>query len=180
MRTGGPRTQQCTQQCTQPAHPARAPLLRIFQGRTHFGSRDSWVRGPVARMISSFTAPFNFKVALCRGHADRRSAHPAHILLLRIFQGRTHFGSRDSWVRGPAARMISSFAAPFNLKVALYRDMRTGGPRTQQCTQPAHPAHTLSPHTQPAHTGSLAPLLKIPFNFTNSARAITMSIYAVA
>ena len=42
----------------------------------HFKSKAPWVRGPAARMSSSFTAPFNFKVALCLGHADRRSAHP--------------------------------------------------------------------------------------------------------
>jgi hypothetical protein len=33
---------------------------------------------PAARMVSSFATPFNLKAGLCRGHADRRSAHPAH------------------------------------------------------------------------------------------------------
>ena len=37
-------------------------------------------------------------------------------------------------MRGPPARMSSRFTAPFNLKAAQCRGMRTGGPRTQSGT----------------------------------------------
>jgi hypothetical protein len=91
------------------------------------------VRGPAARKFSGFTAPFNLKMALCRGHADRRSAHPGHARSEffqgdRIMQGETPEYAR---VRGPAARMSSGFTASFNLKVTLCRghaDRRSAHP----------------------------------------------------
>ena len=156
MRTGGPRT--------QPTHPANAPSqrtqpvprgshvpqLRIFQWRTHFGSRALWVRGPAARLVSSFTAQFNLKAALRRGHADRRSAHPANApshapspclgeatyRSSEFFKGERILevgppgcaGLRPAWFQVSPLSLIS--------KQLCARDMRTGGPRTQ----PTHPA----------------------------------------
>ena len=118
------------------------------------------VRGPPARMSSPFTAPFNLKVAPCRGmrtggprtrpmHPGPRSQKPRSaaqnschwgFAKSAFFQGDRIFKSWSPWVRGPPARMSSPFTAPFNLKVAPCRGMRTGGPRTQ----PMHPG----PRTQ--------------------------------
>ena len=134
------------------AHPAHAHSPRTQEASSRcseffLGDRIPWGRGPPVRMSSSFTAPFNLKVALCRGHVDRRSAHPANApsprtqeasyLCSEFFQG-----DRTPWVRGPPARMFSSLTASFNLKAALCRghaDRRS-----------AHPAHAHSPRTQEA------------------------------
>jgi hypothetical protein len=88
MRTGGPRT--------QGAHPARAPSSHTLEAslrRWHFASgnpgcadlRSACLHLPSRPLSSSSTrpnsdsslyAPSYLKAALCKRHADRRSAHP--------------------------------------------------------------------------------------------------------
>jgi len=85
-----------------------------------------------------------------------------------FFQGDRIFKSWSPWVRGPPARMSSPFTAPFNLKAALCRGMRTGGPRTQ------HPApRTLKPRSSAqnsCHWGSVQPFARTIVAFVWATR----------
>ncbi len=123
----------------------RAPKLRsqsgcrcseLFQVRLHFKSKAPWVRGPAARMSSSFTASFNFKVALRLRHADRRSSPPVRAPSPR--NAAQNFFKCDciSRVRHPGCaglRPACLQVSPRHLisKWHCAGDMRTGGPRTQ-------------------------------------------------
>ena len=92
------------------------------------------MRGPPARMSSSFTPSFNLKAALRGGHADRRSS-PAHAPCSDFFQGDRFLEAGTPGCAGlrPACLPVS----PLHLisKQLCTGDMRIGGPR-----QPTHPA----------------------------------------
>jgi hypothetical protein len=113
-------------------------------------------------VTASLCAPFNLRGALCRGHSDRRSAHPAYAPSLRttvqIFSRAIAFslGARTSGphvftfhggdsAEAAASPAVTAVSARHLISEGLCAGgMRTGGPRTQ----PTHPAH--------------APLLRIP------------------
>jgi hypothetical protein len=111
------------------------------------GRRASWVRGPPARMSSSFSAPFYLYAALRGGHAGRRPAHPGILVpLLRI-------------------PVIAGFAKSTFSRATSILGTRTSGPHVFKFLRPILSlSRSARGHAgrRPAHPGILVPLLRIP------------------